>query len=135
MQAVRKVDTAPELGLRRALHRLGARYRVDVRPLPEVNRRADIVFRRQQLAVFVDGCFWHGCPEHGARQHHVNGWYWRSKIAGNVERDRDTDRRLREAGWHVIRIWEHENAAEAAEGIMRSLLALKTSDRAQSEAR
>jgi DNA mismatch endonuclease (patch repair protein) len=69
------------------------------------------------MAVFIDGCFWHGCPEHGRRLHSVNGWYWPKKIARNVERDADTTRRLEDAGWHVIRSWEHESPIVVARRI------------------
>lgn len=114
MQAIRSRDTKPELAIRRLLHASGLRYRVDVRPEPEIPRRADVVFSRARVAVFVDGCFWHGCPEHGRREHRVNAWYWPEKIQRNVDRDADTTRRLIDRGWTVIRIWEHEPAADAA---------------------
>jgi DNA mismatch endonuclease (patch repair protein) len=80
-------------------------------------RRADIVFGQAKVAVFVDGCFWHGCPEHGRRAHEVNSWYWPAKIVRNQTRDQDTDRRLIEAGWHVVRVWEHDDAVTAADAI------------------
>jgi DNA mismatch endonuclease (patch repair protein) len=73
-----------------------------------LRRKADIVFGPARVAVFVDGCFWHGCPEHGRRRHEVNGWYWREKIDRNRRRDRETDELLRAGGWQVIRFWEHE---------------------------
>jgi DNA mismatch endonuclease (patch repair protein) len=114
MQAQPRRDTAPELALRRALHRAGLRYRVDAPPLAGLRRRADLVFTRAQVAVFVDGCFWHGCDRHGRRAHQVNGWYWPEKIERNRRRDRDTDSRLAAAGWTVVRIWEHEEVADAA---------------------
>jgi len=114
MQQQRTRDTAPELAVRQLLHAMGLRYRIDATPLPGLRRRADIVFRRAQVAVFVDGCFWHGCPEHGNPRPTANGWYWPTKIAGNRQRDADTDRRLAEAGWTVVRAWEHEPAAEVA---------------------
>jgi len=122
MQLQRERDTAPELAVRRAVWRLGLRYFVDRRPLPDLRRKADMVFPRQQVAVFVDGCFWHGCPEHGTRRHTVNGWYWPEKIARNAARDVDTDDRLRAAGWLPIRVWEHadvEQAASAIAGVVR----------------
>jgi len=114
MQKQRTRDTAPELAVRRLLHAMGLRYRVDAIPLPSLRRRADLVFRRAQVAVFIDGCFWHGCPEHGNPRPTANGWYWPTKIAGNRQRDADTDRRLAEAGWIVVRAWEHEPPAEVA---------------------
>ncbi len=114
MQLQRERDTVPELALRSELHRRGRRYRVDVPIVPGTRRRVDIVFGRARIAVFVDGCFWHGCPEHGQRAHDVNGWYWPEKIAGNRRRDADTDARLRAAGWAVVRVWEHDDPEQAA---------------------
>lgn len=114
MSTLARKDTAPELALRRELHRRGLRYFVHRRPLPELRRTADIVFPRAKVAVFVDGCFWHGCPEHGRRVHRKNGWYWPEKIEGNRRRDADTDHRLIEAGWTPLRIWEHQGATEGA---------------------
>lgn len=108
MQANRRRDTAPELAVRRLLHAHGRRYRVDLPPEPELRRRADIVFTRQRIAVFIDGCFWHGCPEHGRRTFGTNADYWPGKIAGNIARDSDTNARLADAGWRVMRFWEHE---------------------------
>ncbi len=121
MQAMGRRDTAPEMAVRRLLHAAGLRYRVDVRPLPGLNRRADVVFTRARVAVFVDGCFWHGCPEHGRRQVRVNTWYWPEKIARNMARDRDTDARLADAGWEVVRIWEHEDPEVAAARIREAV--------------
>ena len=106
-------DTKPELAIRRAVHARGLRYRVSVRPITQVRRTADLVFTRAQVAVFVDGCFWHRCPEHATRPK-AHAEFWSAKIDGNAARDRETDRILEEAGWTVIRIWEHEPAAEAA---------------------
>lgn len=105
-------DTAPELSLRRRLHSLGFRYRVHVRPLPELRRTADIVFTRAKVAVFVDGCFWHACPEHGTAPS-ANRTWWAAKLARNAARDVDTDRRLVAAGWLVVRVWEHEDPVAA----------------------
>jgi DNA mismatch endonuclease, patch repair protein len=107
-------DTAPETALRRELHRRGLRYRLERQIVPGTRRRADIVFGPAKVAVFVDGCFWHGCPDHGAHVPTTNQWYWPAKIAGNKRRDADTDMRLREAGWRVIRVWEHEDPNDAA---------------------
>jgi DNA mismatch endonuclease, patch repair protein len=119
MQAVKQRDTPAEVSLRSALHRLGFRFRVDCRPVKEVPRRADIVFYRKRIAVFVDGCFWHGCPLH-ATWPKTNAGFWRSKIMGNRERDNDTDARLRDQCWTVVRFWEHEirdSVVECAERI------------------
>ena len=123
MSAQRSQDTAPELAIRRLLHAMGLRYRVHRPPLPGLRRKADIVFPRARVAVFVDGCFWHGCPEHGRRRHAVNEWYWPEKIARNQRRDADTDARLHEAGWTVVRIWEHEPASDAAQRVAMAVRA------------
>lgn len=108
-------DTKPELVLRRLLHARGLRYRIDQQVIPGLRRRADLVFRRAKVAVFVDGCFWHRCPDHGNLPK-ANAAWWEAKLDRNVERDRDTDQRLADAGWTVVRVWEHEirDDAEAA---------------------
>lgn len=116
MKAARQRDTSAEMALRSALHRKGLRYRVDVSPLKGIRRRADVVFRPVKVAIFVDGCFWHGCPIHGTWPK-ANAEFWQQKIERNKERDADTDQRLIEAGWKVIRIWEHEDPEEVAERI------------------
>lgn len=118
MQSTQQRDTPPELRLRRLLHAKGLRYSVDASPLEDSRRRADVVFRRAKVAVFVDGCFWHGCPEHGTWPR-ANKQFWRSKILANKERDADTNRQLIERGWLVIRVWEHEGASAAAARITR----------------
>lgn len=106
-------DTGPEMVLRRELWRRGLRYFVD-RPVgTDRRRRADIVFPRAKVAVFVDGCFWHSCPEHGTIPKNNREW-WVAKLEANVRRDRETDQRLEEEGWTVIRVWEHEDANQAA---------------------
>ncbi|WP_285444456.1 very short patch repair endonuclease [Streptomyces sp. ISL-44] len=116
MQGNRGKDTKPEVRLRSLLHAEGLRYRVGIRPLPNLRRTADIVFPKARVAVFVDGCFWHGCPEHH-RPATKNSEFWREKIEGNRRRDAETDGLLRDAGWQVIRVWEHEDLAEAANRI------------------
>lgn len=95
---------------------MGFRYRVDARPIASLARRADVVFRPQRVAVFVDGCFWHRCPQHGSMPTR-NQDYWKPKLDRNVERDRETDDILTSTGWEVLRIWEHENPEAAAERI------------------
>ncbi|MFI7708773.1 very short patch repair endonuclease [Nonomuraea sp. NPDC049480] len=125
MQSNKSRDTKPELALRRAVHALGLRYRVGTRPLPGVRRTADLVFPRIKLAVFLDGCFWHGCSEHHSLAK-TNSTYWSEKFHKNRERDADTDRRLREAGWSVIRVWEHEKPDEAAERVAVVVRALRS---------
>lgn len=115
LEKQRQRDTVPETRLRRELHARGLRYRVDY-PIPVPRRRADIVFTRQQVAVFVDGCYWHGCPQHSSVPKNNAEW-WRRKLDANIERDRDTDRRLEEADWLVIRVWEHEHVEKAADRV------------------
>jgi DNA mismatch endonuclease (patch repair protein) len=114
MSRQRREGTAPEVALRHALHSLGLRYRVHRAPLPGLRRKADVVFGPARVAVFVDGCFWHGCPEHGRRRHEVNNWYWPDKIDRNRRRDVDTDRELASAGWLAVRVWEHELSGPGA---------------------
>ena len=109
-------DTAPELALRRELHRRGFRYRIHRRPILELRREADVLFSRQKVAVFVDGCWWHGCPDHGTLPRTNTAW-WQEKLDRNVSRDRETDRRLAAAGWQVVRIWEHEDSESAADRV------------------
>ncbi|MFG2302391.1 very short patch repair endonuclease [Actinacidiphila glaucinigra] len=113
MTANKGKNTKPELLLRSALHRMGLRYRVGVRPLPELRRTADIVFPKIKVAVFVDGCFWHGCPQHyrPAKKH---GAAWGKKIEENRDRDAATTLTLSEHGWTVLRFWEHDDSEEAA---------------------
>ena len=113
MSLQRSTDTAIEVAVRRLLHKDGLRYRLHVRPVPTLRRTADVVFRHARVAVFMDGCFWHGCPDHGSIPK-SNTAFWRGKILGNVERDADTRRRLEEAGWMVVRVWEHDDPAVAA---------------------
>ncbi|MGW1193989.1 very short patch repair endonuclease [Streptomyces sp. NPDC002559] len=116
MSANKGKDTKPELMLRSALHRRGMRYRVGVRPLPALRRTADVVFPKAKVAVFVDGCFWHGCPEH-YRPAKRRGQKWEDKIQANRDRDAATNLALKEAGWTVVRIWEHEDLDEAADRV------------------
>lgn len=118
MQGNRSRDTTPEIELRRLVHSNGLRYRVNARPLPSVRRTADMVFRPSKVAVFVDGCFWHRCPDH-ATNPKANSDYWKPKLERNVERDRETDRLLAESGWVSIRIWEHEDPRTAAKRVQR----------------
>lgn len=121
MQANRRTDTKPEVVLRSALHRLGYRYRKDLLlKLPELRVRPDIVFTARKVAIFVDGCFWHVCPQHG-RQPTTNEWYWTPKLRRNMERDRLADAALAEAGWHVVRVWEHESLDDALVSVRSAL--------------
>ena len=104
------------MAIRRALWAKGLRYRVDYAPLADKRRKADVVFPKARVAVFVDGCFWHRCPVHATMPKTNEAW-WAGKLAGNVERDRETDARLEAGGWTVVRVWEHEDADDAAERI------------------
>nr|WP_210407899.1 very short patch repair endonuclease [Allokutzneria sp. NRRL B-24872] len=122
MRANRGKDTRPELTLRKLLYGRGLRYRVDARPLIEIRRTADLVFPGARVAVFVDGCFWHGCPEH-YRPAVRKAEFWREKIEGNRARDLETNEMLSAAGWQVIRVWEHENPDLAAERVEREVRA------------
>lgn len=113
MRSNRGRDTKPEVALRSAVHALGLRYRVSAAPIKSLRRTADLVFPTERVAVFLDGCFWHGCPQH----HTVavtNSTYWAEKVAANRARDADTDRRLTDAGWVVLRVWEHDDPEDAA---------------------
>jgi DNA mismatch endonuclease (patch repair protein) len=124
MKANRRTDTKPELALRHALHRLGYRYRKDYRLDLDSGRRVrpDIVFTARKLAVFVDGCFWHACPEHGSKPKN-NEWYWSPKLVRNVERDQLNDTSLKLAGWTVVRLWEHVPVDEAVATVVSALTA------------
>ena len=121
MQATRGRDSGPELALRRAVHALGLRYLVDAPPLAGSRRRADLVFRRERVAVFMDGCFWHGCPEH-YRASIRNSSFWVQKVDANKARDAATDEALVAAGWLSVRIWEHEDPKVAAPRIQSLIL-------------
>jgi DNA mismatch endonuclease (patch repair protein) len=125
-------DTAAEVALRWELHRSGLRYRVDRSVLNDRRRRVDVVFPRERIAVFVDGCFWHSCPLH-ATVPKANREWWVKKLAANRRRDRNTNETLSAAGWTVVRVWEHEDAAEAASRVRR--LVLKRRDESQRKRR
>jgi DNA mismatch endonuclease, patch repair protein len=123
MQANRRRDTGPEMAIRRLVHATGLRYRVDARPLPAARHTADMIFTRARVAVFIDGCWWHGCAEH-YRPPASNTDYWAGKVARNRERDRLADQVLIAAGWTIIRIWEHdapESAARRIEATVREV--------------
>ncbi len=117
MQRQARKDTNPELELRRLLHRRGLRYRVGTKVPGMPRRTIDIAFTTVKVAIFVDGCFWHGCPEHGTWPA-ANGDWWRAKILKNQARDRETTEHLTEAGWCVRRVWEHEQPAETADELV-----------------
>lgn len=124
MRGNRSRDTTPERALRSALHALGLRFRVDAWPVAGIPRRADVVLRADRMAVFLDGCFWHGCPDH-FRPPATNADYWTAKIARNRARDASTTALLEAAGWAVVRVWEHEPMNDAARRIAARLVTLR----------
>lgn len=132
MQRQQTRDTAPELAVRRILHAAGLRYRVDVAPLSNLRRRADVVFGPARVALFIDGCFWHGCPQHGSRRTTANSEYWSAKVERNRARDFDTDERLRTAGWFPIRVWEHEDPQAVATAVIAAVRSRSSSVRSAS---
>lgn len=120
MRAQRRRDTAPEIALRKELFALGLRFRVAY-PVPGLRRRSiDIAFPKRRVAIFVDGCFWHGCPLHGVQPKSSSEW-WRAKLAANMARDAETEAHLTALGWRVIRLWEHDAIPESASRILASL--------------
>ncbi|QCW81038.1 very short patch repair endonuclease [Methylotuvimicrobium buryatense] len=116
MKKIRQTGTKAEMALRKALQRSGLRYRVNYQVLKKPRRIADVAFTKLKIAIFVDGCFWHGCPEH-ASWPKSNAEFWQHKIEANRARDADTDAKLKEIGWTVIRVWEHECPEMAADKI------------------
>lgn len=126
MRANRRTDTKPEVALRKALHRLGYRYRKDfpLRLDGGVRVRPDIVFTARKVAVFVDGCFWHVCPEHGRRPT-TNEWYWTPKLQRNIQRDQLANEALRDSGWRVVRVWEHEQLDIAVAAVVEAIRPLR----------
>lgn len=122
MARVRRSGTSCEINLRKALHRAGYRYRLSGgRGLPGT---PDLVLTRHRLAIFVDGCFWHGCGQHGSMPK-TNTKFWRTKITKNTQRDRRVDRSLRRLGWRVLRIWEHELRDDRDKAVRRVRRALE----------
>jgi DNA (cytosine-5)-methyltransferase 1 len=124
MAATKRRDTNPELALRSALHRMGLRFSVD-RAINGNRRRTDVVFPTERVAVYVDGCFWHGCPEHGTIPKQNQQW-WLDKLDANKVRDAATTEALIAEGWHVLRFWEHEEPAAAALLVCDLVLALRS---------
>lgn len=123
MQGNRGRDTGAELAVRRLVHAQGLRYRDSARPEPDLRRTADLLFTRARVAVFIDGCYWHGCPEHFTMPA-TNFDYWSSKIGRNRARDFETTFLLEDRGWLVLRFWEHEAPVAAAERIGERVRAL-----------
>jgi len=125
MRCQPRTSTGPEMALRRELHARGLRYRVDAPVLPGLRRRADLLFVGSKVAVFVDGCFWHGCPVHSRPTRSNTGW-WASKLAANRRRDEETTTVLTSHGWSVQRFWEHENHVAAADRVVAEVRARST---------
>lgn len=124
MAKVRQKGTDVETALRRELYRRGLRYRVDYELLKRPRRVADVAFPGLKIAIFIDGCFWHGCPEH-ATWPKQNAEFWRQKIEANRARDADTNSRLLNVGWTILRFWGHESPIEAAETVARTVAMAK----------
>ncbi len=125
-RANRKIDTGPEMRLRSMLHRRGYRFRNNVLiQLAGMRVHPDIIFTRAKVAVFVDGCFWHGCPDHGGIPR-SNSDYWKAKLANNVLRDRIVDAHLEAAGWTVVRLWEHVNLPQSADIVAEAVDTART---------
>lgn len=122
MQGNRSRDTSPEVAVRRLLHGAGLRYRLHVALLPGHRRLADIVFTRQRVAVMIDGCYWHGCPDHYTAPK-ANAAFWREKIERNRARDADTTAKLQASGWTVLRFWTHDSAPDIADRVRQELAA------------
>lgn len=125
MAKVRQKGTSAEIALRRELYRRGLRYRVGFEMLKKPRRVADIAFPGLRIAIFVDGCFWHGCPEH-ATWPKQNAEFWLQKIEANRQRDADTNERLCRIGWTVLRFWEHEPAPSAADAIANLVITTRS---------
>lgn len=124
MQSNRSRDTAPEVGLRSTLHARGLRFRKHLRVVPGLACTVDVVFPTERLAVFIDGCYWHSCPEH-ASYPITNGDWWRAKLAATRERDERNTQVLTAAGWTVLRIWEHEDVDAAADRVSTALAQIR----------
>lgn len=129
MRATPRWDTPAEIALRECLTAFGLRYRLHRRIIPGLRRTVDVAFPGARVAVFVDGCFWHGCPSHGTLPKKTHRGWWASKIAANKRRDRDTDRKLRALGWKVVRVWEHEQPDKAARRIANLVRSRKRASR------
>ncbi|MFF3642448.1 MULTISPECIES: very short patch repair endonuclease [Streptomyces] len=133
MSRIRGRDTAPEMKVRRELHRRGLRYRVNFKPVSTLRRTVDIAFTRQRVAVLIDGCFWHGCPEHYRPAKGDRKEFWAAKVAKNQRRDQDSTRAFASAGWAVLRFWEHADPVEVADKIADEVIRRSVSRRSPSE--
>lgn len=120
MRANRGRDTKPELAIRSQIHKAGLRYAIDSRPEPELNRRADLVFRKVKVAVYVHGCFWHGCQKHYSKPR-TNRQFWVEKVKKNRRRDVDTLQYLKRKGWEVLIFWEHQDSSHCSQKIIRTV--------------
>ena len=127
MKGNRRSGTKPEMAVRREIHGRGFRFRVD-HPVRCAGRtiRPDIVFTRKRICIFVDGCFWHVCPEHGHQPSGINRDYWSAKLLKNVERDERQTRALTSDGWTVLRFWEHEDPREIADEVVEMIVPCET---------
>jgi DNA mismatch endonuclease, patch repair protein len=119
-RAQRRLDTAPELALRKALYARGVRYRLQQRLIPGLRRTVDLAFPKVKVAVEVRGCFWHCCPEHGTLPR-ANAEWWRAKLLHNVARDRETEQLLIADGWFVVTVWEHEKVEDAVDKVLLAI--------------
>ena len=133
MTNTKRRDTKPELALRSSLHGMGLRFSVD-RPVRGTRRRSDVVFPTERVAVYVDGCFWHGCPQHGTVPKQNRQW-WLDKLAANRQRDVDTDAALRADGWTVLRFWEHDDPLAAAAKVRDVLVGIRKGSRGMARRR
>ncbi|WP_406717782.1 very short patch repair endonuclease [Streptomyces althioticus] len=135
MSRIRGRDTAPEMKVRRELHRRGLRYRVNFKPVATLRRTVDIAFTRQRVAVLIDGCFWHGCPEHFRSAKGNRKEFWAAKVAENQRRDQESTRAFTVVGWTVLRFWEHDDPVEVADKIENEVIRRSASQRSPSERR
>jgi DNA mismatch endonuclease, patch repair protein len=126
MRTTKRRDTRPELAFRSALHAMGLRFQVDKKI--DANRgKTDVAFPTERVAVYVDGCFWHACPDHGTIPKQNRDW-WVAKLEANKARDLATTRALTAAGWRVIRFWEHDDPVDAAQGVYDHVLAIRANN-------
>ncbi len=132
MRANRGRDTTPELAVRRLVHGAGLRFRVNARPETDLRRTVDLLFRRSRVVVLIDGCFWHGCPQHHQAPR-TNAQFWSDKIRRNRERDAETDRILAERGWSVMRFWEHEVRTDVDRVAAEVIAAVRSRSRPSTE--
>jgi DNA mismatch endonuclease (patch repair protein) len=126
MQSNRGRDTAPEVAVRAALQRAGLRFRKHFRALPGKRGDVDIAFPRARIAIFIDGCFWHSCPQHATRPA-TNLEWWKAKLDATIDRDQRTNADLTDANWTVLRFWEHESVANIVEAVAASRASVQTS--------